>query len=57
VRVSFPYLLMDECGPAEATVPIQSGLFTRLDYKCPLVVVMSGTIAIYGPFQPPQWVR
>ena len=57
VRVSFPYLLMDECGPAEATVPIQSGLFTRLDYQCPFVVFMSGTIAIHGPFQAPNWAR
>jgi hypothetical protein len=32
-------------------------LFTRLDYQCPLVVFMSGTIAVYGPFQPPHWAR
>jgi hypothetical protein len=57
VRVSFPYLFMDECGPAEAMVPIQSGLMTRVDYQCPFFVFMNGTIAVYGPYQAPQWVR
>jgi hypothetical protein len=54
VRVSFPYLFSDDCGPAEAMVPVHPGMVTRLDYQCPLVVFANGTLSIYGPFQSAQ---
>jgi hypothetical protein len=51
VRVSFPYLFTDHCGPADAMVPIYPGMATRLDYEAPLIVFMGGTLRMYGPFQ------
>ena len=53
VRVSFPYLFNDDCGPAEAMVPIYPGMLTRVDYQIPFLVFMNGTMNVYGPYQLP----
>ena len=54
VRAAFPYLLSNQCCPAEAMVPIYQGMVTRLFYDTPPLIFMKGTMRLSGPFQLPH---
>lgn len=48
IRAWFPYMFMDQCGPATVVAPVYPGHVTRLAYQAPFFMFSSGDMTVVG---------